>query len=362
MGVYKVGERYRAEVYVRSRNVASQMFTLQRDALKWHRETKEAMEGGRTVADHKATMDDLLDRFENFHMRSISPGASSRYETEIRLRIRPFFRYMRLSKLTPSTLEEFKRHLGDTVTPVGANYCLETLRTILNRAKKWKLLRESPYELELFPEPDTVYQWWQEKIHIARFLDVARERTKYFPLYLLALETGMRYGELVGLKREDVDLFSGRIHVQRSWDYKAAKEDAPKHGKKRFLDFDPKGLLAQSLRDSLRRSRCELVFPSTTGRHLTYSKVAQKSFYAVIERAQVPELSFHDLRHTFASWYMIQHDDIWSLSALLGHASIETTMRYAHHGAKQRRKPLGLSELLSTQNPRVIHTSESVRA
>lgn len=76
-----------------------------------------------------------------------------------------------------------------------------------------------------------------------------------------------------------------------------------------------------------------------TGRRLGARKLAGYFFPQAVVRAGVPRIRFHDLRHTFASWYMIRQDDIWSLKGILGHVDVQTTQKYAHLSSRYQRIP-----------------------
>lgn len=68
-------------------------------------------------------------------------------------------------------------------------------------------------------------------------------------------------------------------------------------------------------------------------------KLAGYHFSKLVAGAQVPKIRFHDLRHTFASWYMIEVGDIWSLKGILGHVDVQTTQRYAHLSDRHQKMP-----------------------
>lgn len=354
MTVYRYRKKWRAQVFLNGERVASKSgFERKSDADAWHDEIVSQHRRGDVAAKAiEYRFDELLERFEKFHLPTLSRGTQVRYLVEIDNRIRPHFRFYPLHKISPEMLEAFKADVREKLSPPSANFCLETLRLIFNKAVKWRWLKESPWNIDLFKEPKLTYPWWEDKSHIVSFLQTAKERSKYYPVYLLALETGMRYGECVGLWKEDVDLSQGRLLVQRQWLQTLRCYGMPKNDKTRWIDFNPEGELASMLRRAVETSRHpNLVFPSAGERELGYNLVAQKVFKSLQRRAGVPEIGFHDLRHTFASHYMREHDSIWDLQAILGHADVKMTMRYAHQSKRSRRKPLGMSELL------VTHTS-----
>jgi integrase len=348
-------QKYRAVVFFGGKAVASRRFAKEKPAKIWHdTELARYRHLDPSISDVKWTYEQLIARYVNDHLAKKSPGTRARYTTEIEKRITPFFQFVHLAKIDANMLDAFKEKLEKECAPKEANYCLELTRAILNRAVKFRMLRVSPYCLERVEMPRrsaSGYDWWDDKEFIRRFLEVARERTKFYPAYLLGLETGMREGEVAGLWKGDVDLEAGRIHVQRKWDWTDGDYGPPKHGIRRWIDFDPKSRLAHELRRQMAlHPTSELVFPSSSGRPLSRSSYAEKTFKSVQEQAQVPKLNLHSLRHTFASWYMIERDDLWTLKGILGHADIRTTQRYAHHSAKLRKTPLDLSSVVTPKS------------
>lgn len=85
----------------------------------------------------------------------------------------------------------------------------------------------------------------------------------------------------------------------------------------------------------------EAIIVTRNGNRLLNRRLAGGHFALVTKRAGVPKIRFHDLRHTFASWYMLEVGDIWSLKDVLGHRDIQTTQRYAHITAKHQKASEG---------------------
>lgn len=351
MSVFKQRDKYRAQVFIEGVRVASKGgFERRKDAQAWHDATvvalREKPDGQVTEG---VTFEDLCRHFEQWHLPHVRAATQRRYKNDLR-HMREFFKYCQLKAITPALLERFKGELSKKLAPKTVNDCLEVLRMLLARAVKWRMLAESPYALEALPVPVTRYEWWDEREHLERFMAAARQ-SRYHAFWLLALETGMRLGEIAGLCKADVDFESGTIHVHRQWVFEAYAFGPPKHNRERWVSFDPKGELARALRLETERSEHdELVFTTSTGKPVQKSKVAGKLFKAAIRRAKIPDLKFHGLRHTFASWYMRERDDVWALKSILGHSDIRTTMRYAHHSKKDRHAPLNLLEKSSHTN------------
>ncbi|MBX3219000.1 MAG: site-specific integrase [Labilithrix sp.] len=179
------------------------------------------------------------------------------------------------------------------------------------------------------------YSYLRTNDEIDRFLRAAKEEgDAIHMLYLMAIATGMRAGELAGLEWPDVNLDGRLIMVQRSF------TGPTKSGHARpvpILD-----MLLSDLREWRLRHPGRLVFTNRDGRMLDKSARAfQEILHRVLDRAGFPSemktngrvrryVTFHGLRHTFASHWMMRGGDVFKLQQILGHQSMAMTLRYAH--------------------------------
>ncbi len=169
---------------------------------------------------------------------------------------------------------------------------------------------------------------------MTRFLEAAKEEGEMaFMLYLTAVCTGARAGELAGLEWTDVEFPNRLIHIRHSFDGPTKsnkKREAP------ILDA-----LLPHLREWRLTHAGRLVFTNRDGGMLQPSgRIFQEVLHRVLARADLPKvmrngkmrhyIHFHDLRHTFASHWMLGGGDIFRLQKILGHKSQSMTQRYAH--------------------------------
>ena len=162
-------------------------------------------------------------------------------------------------------------------------------------------------------------------------------------LYLLAIHTGLRQGELLGLKWDDVDLDQGTLQVRR---IRSAAKGAPtfttpKNNKSRSVRLTPQAV--QTLRDHRKRQIEErlkyaglwqetgLVFTSTVGTPLNRHNVFRRSFKPLLRRAGLPDISFHALRHSFATLMLSSREHPKVVQEMLGHSRINTTLDFYSH-------------------------------
>jgi integrase len=187
-------------------------------------------------------------------------------------------------------------------------------------------------------------------VEIRRLLDAA-DPGYYRTLFMTAALTGMRSGELLGLRWCDVELRDNRLNVRRSLSWARVREESeedktPERAQPRF--FEPKTAssrrtipLSPELVAALRRwklqcpkGKDDLVFPSPTsetGAPAHRSNVLKRGLYPALTRAKLRRVDMHSLRHSFASILIAAGTPITEVQALLGHSSAQTTLKVYSH-------------------------------
>ena len=159
----------------------------------------------------------------------------------------------------------------------------------------------------------------------------------------MAIHTGLRQGELLGLKWDDLDLDRGTLQVRRI--LSAAKSvptfTTPKNDKGRGVRLTPQAV--QALRDHRKRQIAEilkhaghwratdLVFTSTVGTALNRHNVFRRSFKPLLRSANLPDIPFHALRHSFAKLMLLRLAFRQLVQEMLGHSRINTTLDFYSH-------------------------------
>jgi integrase len=245
-------------------------------------------------------------------------------ESFIRVHLLPAFGGLRLSEISFQGIERYKaskRHLH----PNTIDHHLTLLGSMLRHAKDVGWISELPKIKKYRPKTES-YRWLQSAEEVRRFLDAARaERPFVFAFYATALLTGLRAGELAGLRWDDIDFAGNLVHVKRSYD------GPTKSGSPRYLPIQDE--LAPILKAWRLHTSGPLVFPNKAGNMLERkARIFSETLRRVLKRAGFTEryLSFHALRHTFASHWMMTGGDLYKLQMALGHHSPEMTQRYAH--------------------------------
>jgi integrase len=218
-----------------------------------------------------------------------------------------------IGQITTAELQDWQAQKRATNKPATVNHMMSRLRHMFNRAIEWELLDESPMRRIKFLRENNARLRYLSIEECGRLLDgcgVAHMRG----IITVALHTGMRLGEILDLKHPDIDFVTGVLTVRSS-----------KNGESRHIPMDSS--VAALFKWIPKQSNSEYVFPSPSGERWSCN---QKAFRHARSRAGLVDLHFHDLRHTFASQWMMNGGDLYALRGILGHKSIAMTQRYAH--------------------------------
>jgi integrase len=343
MGIYKRNHHWRAEVWIENRRLAVKAgFGTKAEARAWHDEkvVDYRKNPKKLLETRKVQFSELLEKYISIHLPSLSPMSRVRYLVDIEKRIKPFFQYRKLESITPELIESFRRDLMDDLSIKSVNSCINLLFSIFKKGQEWGIVEVNPVRLRALKLINQKYAWWDKKEDIANFLKVS-EKSTYHLGFRLALECGLRLGEIVGLSKQDICFDRCYLHIHRQWIDKLGTYGPTKGRKERFVPFHPNSSLKTLLKGAIEKSsHPEAVLITSTGKRVGARKLAGYHFQRVVKEAQVPVIRFHDLRHTFASWYMIEVGDIWSLKGILGHGDVQTTQRYAHLSERHQRMPI----------------------
>lgn len=249
------------------------------------------------------------------------------YRVNLRVHIQPFFGRTRLDEIGLPHVREFvKAMLAKQLKPATVLKAVAIVKEMFKHAVQWGYLDANPAlyierprveieEMEILTPPE-----------IRRLLEAAEEPVR--TLLLCAVLTGMRRGELLGLKWEDIDFEGNRIHVRRAlW---RGKFVTPKSRRsRRAIDMGP--TLKAALGRLPSRFKGEMVFTSPEGDVMDPDNFSSRDWARVLHRSKLKRIRFHDLRHTYASLLIAQGAHPKYIQVQLGHASIQTTLdRYGH--------------------------------
>ena len=266
--------------------------------------------------------------------RDWKPSTLSDNRSVVRAHLLPAFRGRRIEKITPDDIEQWRDELIDErgASRRTANKCLIIFGAILERAVKTHgLLRNPAREVAKLRErydPNQYDFYSPEEIEqLAGGAASDQDRA----IFLTAAFTGLRMGELIALRWGDVDFDTEALHVYGS--YSLGTLTAPKSGLTRTVPTaEQVHDLLKEHRDRVPHARGDLVFPGERGEFLDGSALRRR-YKKALANAELRPLRFHDLRHTFGS-IAINQATIVQVQAWMGHADIQTTMKYMHHRSR----------------------------
>jgi len=249
-------------------------------------------------------------------------GQSDRFKQQALL---TYFRAKPITALTPWLIEKYKLSRKDQVKPATINRELSLLSHLFTKAIEWGHLTEHPMKggkVKKLPG-ETLRERILTPEEESRLLAEASDTLR--PLVLLALDTGMRSGEILGLTWDRVDLRRGEILLTQT-----------KNGRYRRLPLTDRAL--EILRaQAARTTPAGLVFSRGNCAPL---RSVREAFLGACERAKLTGLRFHDLRHTFATRLATSNVDIVTVQRLLGHQTLAMTQRYAHPTSADMRRAI----------------------
>lgn len=302
-------------------------------------------EAGLPVKVENQTVAQFLERWLHDAVApSVRALTLEQYEQHVRLYLAPAFGQMPLQKLYPPDVQRFiAERLAAGLSPRTVRISLFVLSRALAQAVKWNLIARNPVDAVDLPKTERppVKTFTEGQ---ARALLAAVKGDSAEPAYLLALLCGLRRGELLALKWEDLDFDAGTLAVHRALERIGARLEfvEPKsHSGRRILPLPQpvlKALRVHHARQSATRLSLGpayedhgLMFPNSIGRPLE-PRAFNRQFKAALARAGLPStLRLHDCRHFAATAMIADGTDVRTVAGLLGHADPSLTVRtYAH--------------------------------
>jgi integrase len=302
---------------------------------------------GLVYDDMSLTVGDYLDRWLSDAVRgTVRESTYSRDKYLVTNHIKPTLGRVKLKNLTALHLQGlYRERLDSGLSGSTVQKIHHVIHKALTQAVKWDLIPRNPATAVKAPTPTTKEMHPLSAEEARRLLEAARG-DRLEALYVLAIHTGMRRGELLGLKWSDVDLENARINIRRTLtrtdNGKRVTLGDPKTRKsRRAIRLTPQAI--EALRSHLERQLREiveagdlygdqgLVFTTEVGTPINPSNLRQRSFAPLLKKAGLPRIRFHDLRHTCATLLLSKGVHPKLVQELLGHASIAITLdTYSH--------------------------------
>jgi integrase len=280
------------------------------------------------------------------------PGTIASYASVVNNHLRPRLGHIVLARLTREQVQVAITAIAATgVSPSTTAHILHILRIAINEAVRSDKVRSNVCLRVQPPEthPPIISPW--DAAEINTFLDsLAGDR--YAPLFTAAIATGLRQGELLGLRWSDVDWEAGTLKVERQLLRNGTFGQPKSAAGVRTIGLSDLATYAlrtqrnQQIGDRFRaktrwKNADDLVFTTSLGTHLRIWPVWQ-AFHTASVRSGVRRIRFHDLRHACATLLLTAGEELAVISKVLGHADYGTTLKvYAHLDPKRAKAAAG---------------------
>jgi integrase len=327
----KHGASYRARITWIDGKLMTQTFRRKTDAETWKRKKIEERDQVRItgiVIQDSLTFGEFVEKWMKEKVEArLSPSTQAGYKSDLRLHILPHIKDVPMRNLR---LEHGNQILLSLISkrrsPKTINGVLSMLHGIMNEAILWQFAHRNPFiGLKPLKGEAEVDVYWTES-EIEQFLR-ATLRAKHYPIWVVALNTGMRRGESGALQWDRVSFQRRQIEVTRTAGRYGLRENT-KGGRKRIVPMNDS--VYQTLWPLWKLQQSKFVFCEADGSAVDAHHI-YRDFQIAQEKAGFTDLiRFHDLRHTFASQFMMKGGNVYDLQKILGHSTIGMTERYAH--------------------------------
>jgi len=282
------------------------------------------------ISKDKPKHSDMFAQFAKQSMKSntyaIKETTATYYEHMFSKHISPYFKHYRLDEIRPSDVRVWQSKLLETLSPRTTKNIRNLLGKILEDAVMDEIIEKNSVRLVKAPRHE------QEKeiipftmAEVKTLISNANKWTKSF--ITVAFFTGMRTGELLALKWEDIDFNSKKIMIRRT--IRHGIVGTPKTGKSRTIDM--LDVVHEALKEKYKENglKDEFIFTSQKGTPYVESSAVTTTYWKpLLKRCGMAYKIMYNTRHTFATLMLLNGEDVLWVSKMLGHSDISTTMKY----------------------------------
>lgn len=324
------------------------------------RQLADTCQGLNLTEQSRMTLGEWLDQWLEDVAKTVRPGTLNRYRGTVRNHIKPQLGGKVISQVTGKDLQKlYEKLAAEGNLNSGEGLSSGTIRGIhnmlheaLGAAEQAHIILHNP--ADSFEPPRFRYK--DKKIlnaeQVERLMTAIREEEQWHDLFYTELTTGLRRGELCGLKWEDFDTDSGALKIRRTVRWQKGKGlvtgDTKTYAGTRTILLPPS--TAELLRERKKRAVTEWIFPHPLHPEKPIPPdAAYDRMKALLKEVGLPDLRFHDLRHTFATHALASGVDVKTLSGILGHTRAAFTLdTYTHTtGDMQKRAAEIVDEFLT---------------
>ena len=282
------------------------------------------------------TFAEVADMWLEVKKQNIRASTHEQYRGHIENHLKPFFTGIWITRIGYDQVEQFLSHCYDEEMNIATTKkILVNLGAIMTYAVRKRLIDYNPVRDIEKPKGQTNHDEEKdlkilEPSELIRLFDNAPD-SKHKTIFMVAGTTGLRQGEILGLKWTDIDWINGQVHVNRTYNH-FAFYDPKSQASKRKVDVPPQTLKQlKKWRLACIKSDLDLIFPNENGKPLSALNMFNRKFIPTLKKARLKKIRFHDLRHTYASIQIDLEANPKYIQSQMGHSSIRITLdTYGH--------------------------------
>lgn len=353
--------RWQARVTLPDGSRKSYYARTRQEAQKKIQQALRDIDNGLPIASERQTVEQYLLAWLTDIKHQLKVSSFHRYDNQMRLHVIPALGRHLLSKLTPQQVQAFysqKIESGLSTTTVRHIHLI--FHRALKDAVRMGLIQRNVTEMIRPPRKRKVEMRTLDARQVGLFFEAAAEE-RLEALFVLAVTTGMRQGELLGLRWQDIDLEKAVVHVRQALYISRGQilltEPKTEHSR-RMIHLPRVALYAlrkyriRYLQEAMAfgpewNSKYNLAFPTTTGNPIRAAHMVDLPFHRILEHAGLPRIRFHDLRHTAATLMLEQGVNPKMVSEMLGHSDVTITLSiYGHVTPRMHEKAMEVFDTL----------------
>ncbi len=352
---------WRAQISLNGKRL-SQTANTRSECINWLKNTKDLIDGGMTFSKSEYTLGEFLSDWIEMKVTSLRPNPARQYKTIVIKDIVPNLGGIKLHQLNLIRINKFYSKLvSDGRGTRTIRLIHSVLHSALEHALRTGLITKNPSHGAILPRKKYREMKIFNEEQVNSFL-ITANTSRFKLLYKIALATGMRQSEILGLKWEDVDWIKSTIKVQRQAQQVNGKgivflEPKTRAGIRKIMvgktileelqthkvkQEESKSIQSESWREN------DLIFSTSKGTPFSQSNL-MRDYYKILKKSNLPKLRFHDLRHTAASLMINRGIPIVVVSRILGHSMPSVTLNiYSHCVSEMQYKAAEVMEEITS--------------
>lgn len=316
---------YRVQIRVKGHPPVRATFKRKTDAVRWKTMTEASIREGKYFKTAEAKKHTLAETITRYEEQVLPNKPRAKQEQQLRWWKEQLGSYL-LSDITPALIAEYRDKLSQSTTKYNKRMAPTTVLRYLVAishvfsvaTREWGWLNGNPVQNVSKPKQGLLRARFLSDEEREKLLQACRESSNplLYPVVVLALATGMRKSEIMNLTPNDIDLSRGRILLERT-----------KNGERRVLPLTGHAFVVIKELLSQKRQNFKFIFPSKDGKRPIDIRAPWEN---ALKKAGIKDFKFHDLRHSAASYLLMNGASLAEISSVLGHKTLAMVKRYSH--------------------------------